>query len=203
MPTGSTEPSENETCVSDQPCLTLALSKSELSCLTNSDCALSGPEGQVVSVFGERLNDWMTQQLVIAYQAERPEPEPDYEQFFNEWESEWIQIPNWPGYYVCFRQMPEGIEDSQLPLMYPGLLRRNVQLWFHSAQYSTEPTLVGAGGILKPCPDKSIWPYCTACGKYDVSTHRLGRKHARAMWQLKFEGRGRFLQRCCWRCPWV
>ena len=194
MPTGSTELSWDGNSSERQPCLQLALTKSELHCLSASDVAtLSQAEGQVVSVFGDRLDDYMSK-LIVAYQAE-----PDYEEFFNKW----IQIPNWPGYYLLFRQMPEGTEDSQLPLMYPGLLRRNVQLWFHSAQYSTEPTLVGAGDILKPCPDKSIWPYCTACGKFDISTHRLGRKHSNAMWQLQLEGRGSFLSRCCLRCPWM
>ena len=127
-----------------QPCLQLALigsecqlalTESELGCLSAPGVTgLSQTEGQVVSDFCHRLDDFMSK-LMVAFQAE-----PNYEEFLNRW----IKIPNWPGYCVLFKQMPEGTEDSQLPLMYPGLLRRNVQLWFHSAW--DMPTCVRAGG---------------------------------------------------------
>ena len=74
----------------------------------------------------------------------------------------WMPLPGLGGNFVMMLACGAGVPSSGL-LMYPGL--HNYQLWFRS-NWNGEVILMTNCDVLKVCPAKQVWPWCSYCNRF-------------------------------------
>ena len=98
-----------------------------------------------------------------------------------------IPIPGLGGNRIMLRRR---CSDHRRPcLMFPRLEMLGLEMLFLSTWYDQQIMSIIEIDILKPCPQKQIWPYCAWCGKFHLpyegyGSHRKSKKHEKAQWYL-------------------
>ena len=91
-----------------------------------------------------------------------------------------IPIPGWGDNRVMFTQMTEcEVYDlGNYPFLYPKLCKLRLNMW-HISGWGRTKTKIVIVDILKPCPMKQVWPFCSWCRKFlcPECAHRNSKKH--------------------------
>ena len=103
-----------------------------------------------------------------------------------------IPIPGWGGNRVMFTQMTkcEVCDLGNYPFLYPKLCKLQLNMW-HISSWGETTTKIVIVDILKPCPKKQLWPFCSWCNKFllPACDHRKSKKHLKLVdWYLPFYG---------------
>ena len=103
-----------------------------------------------------------------------------------------IPIPGWGDNRVMFTQMTECevCDLGNYPFLYPKLCKLQLNMW-HISSWGETRTKIVIVDILKPCPMKQLWPFCSWCNKFlfPACDHRNSKKHLSLVdWYLPVYG---------------
>ena len=106
---------------------------------------------------------------------------------------QWIHIPVLgcsDSASILLRRAEHGREERDVPLCMEGL---DIEVWFYSHSLQTRIQLRELD-ILKECPAKHLWPWCTYCQRFlfPAEEHRGGCAHKKCTDYLEFKGRNFF-----------
>ena len=94
----------------------------------------------------------------------------------------WLPLPLLGGNFI--KLLPD---PTQKLFMYPAL--HGYQVWFYS-RWNGEMIMLTDCDVLKQCPQKQVWPWCSYCSKFllPAKSHRRSRKHERFCYWLAAGG---------------
>ena len=143
--------------------------------------------------FHWKVESWIVSQLTV---FKNGRAEPDIEPYLNKW----IPLPDDQrgGNQILLRRC---MGERERPLvMYPRLHALGLEMCFHSSWYGQQ-TVVKEFDILKPCPQRHIWIFCSWCGKFHLpfdgpSSHRGSRRHQNMQWYMDNQSLDWMRQQC-------